>query len=725
MTAILPLLHFTVFLSAIGVSVFLLLKNPRALLNRLCFLLLITLSIWSLGYSGIHLSRTVESARFWVNISSLGWGPFLFCALCFYLTLIRPDWFLKNKLFLFPLGLIAAFFIYQQWLGHLVFDFIAKPWGWAGVWSTSIYARLFFVYVIFSALACLYLAFSILRKARTPRERRQAQLLSFTALVSVVLGSVTDIILPLLGLTVFPQIADVMVIIWEVGIVLSVTKYGLMSLTPVTAADGILNTMTDSLMLVDPDGIIIMANRATMELIVTPENEIQGTSLESHVVEKTTVKLLLQETSRYGKSIDHEINYITPGGRRIPVQVSASSVTGDLNTRLGFVVVARDITQRKKIARALQESEEKYHSLIENIKLGIFRTDPGTGRLLEFNNAMEEITGYSRAELLNLDVVNLYPSATDRNEFVRRLAVSPEKATLVSPLIRKDGSQIMISMVAKAIKDQNGKLLYVDGSIEDITERKLLEKQIVNLYEKEKQQREELQAEAKTRGIFIDILAHELRTPLTPMLASTDMLNDLMPDKGGVLKRLAVNISVSTHVLSRRLEELLDVARYSRGTFTLNKLPVDTGKYLNEVTARFKPSIDQFGQTLILEIAADLPFIEIDPSRLEQVIINLLSNASKFSPPNGRITLKARVLDTELRVEVMDEGIGITPEESRRIFQPYHRVEQDRMKFPGLGLGLTVSKQIVEAHGGKIWVDTTLARGSLFGFTIPLNHQSG
>ena len=108
---------------------------------------------------------------------------------------------------------------------------------------------------------------------------------------------------------------------------------------------------------------------------------------------------------------------------------------------------------------------------------------------------------------------------------------------------------------------------------------------------------------------------------------------------------------------------------------------------------------------------------------MEQVIVNLLSNASKFSYEKGNIQFKAFLGDGRLEIEVKDDGIGITPDEQKRLFQPYHRVEQDRHKFPGMGLGLAVSKQIVEAHGGTIRVTSQLGQGSIFSFWIPLKDQ--
>jgi signal transduction histidine kinase len=254
-----------------------------------------------------------------------------------------------------------------------------------------------------------------------------------------------------------------------------------------------------------------------------------------------------------------------------------------------------------------------------------------------------------------------------------------------------------------------------------ITERKLAEEKLDAMYKKEKTHRQELQEEAKIRSMFINVLAHELRTPMTPILASSAMLKDIMANEtDNMQKKIADNIYNSSQILYKRLEELLDMARYSRGTFQLNPQDADLKVYLTGVIARFKPGIEQHGQKLEVQIAEDLPVASIDPSRLEQVMLNLLSNASKFSYATGAIIFKAGIRNMDLLVEVTDHGIGISPEEHSRLFQPYHRVEQDSLKFPGIGLGLAVSKQIVEAHGGKIWLVSELGKGRTFSFTIPL-----
>ncbi len=245
------------------------------------------------------------------------------------------------------------------------------------------------------------------------------------------------------------------------------------------------------------------------------------------------------------------------------------------------------------------------------------------------------------------------------------------------------------------------------------------------LYKKEKEQREELEKEAKARSMFIDVLAHELRTPLTPIMVSTGMLKEILgPSTNEITQKLAQNIQSASEILATRLEELLDLGRYSRGTFKLELQPVDFLKYLNGIIDRLRPLIAQKKQEFIVDIPEKSSEVNLDPSRFEQVIINLISNAAKFSPENGKIFLNIKVTDKSLNMEVKDEGIGITPEEQERLFQPYHRVEQDRQKFPGIGLGLAVSKQLVEAHGGKIWVESLPGQGSVFSLAIPLGNTS-
>jgi PAS domain S-box-containing protein len=406
---------------------------------------------------------------------------------------------------------------------------------------------------------------------------------------------------------------------------------------------------------------------------------------------------------------------------RFSVLIQTAPIKDNRGKLTGIRGVLVDIDEQKKTEAELRESEAFSTSLFMNSPNPVLVIHPNY-TIRQVNPAFESLTGYANSEVVGIDKPYPWwlPEQYDQIKEKSEWSLSRDSYERERCYRKKNGELFWVVISIRKVLDENGIKYFVSNWV-DITERKKMEEQIVALYEKEKQQRELLQEEAKVRGMFIDVLAHELRTPLTPILASTSMLRDLTDSRDDKIRRkLTDNILNSTQTLVRRLEELLELARYSRGTFTLNLQPVDLGFFIEEVITRFKPSLALRDQRLIEELSADLPVAEIDTSRLEQVIVNLLSNASKFSPESGVIRVSVTADGHELRMNVTDYGIGIPPELQGRLFQPYHRVEQDRQQFPGLGLGLAVAKQIVEAHGGTIWLDSQPGRGSTFSFNIPL-----
>jgi signal transduction histidine kinase len=277
---------------------------------------------------------------------------------------------------------------------------------------------------------------------------------------------------------------------------------------------------------------------------------------------------------------------------------------------------------------------------------------------------------------------------------------------------------IYLETSAAPVMDTSGRLLGYRGADNDITERKQMEARIGDLYQQEKLHREKLQDEARVKNLFIDVLAHELRNSMTSIVVSSDMLRDGREMGADIKNRLVINVNDGAKALTRRLDELLDLARYSKGTFVLNKQKVNGPVYIREVISRFKPNLDKRQQTLIIDISPDLHSVNIDVSRMEQVIVNLLSNASKYSSEKSEIVVKACPKDHGLFLEVIDHGIGISNEDQSRIFQPYYRACKSQ-DIQGIGLGMAVSHQIVQAHGGSITVASRLGEGSTFSVLIP------
>ncbi len=220
---------------------------------------------------------------------------------------------------------------------------------------------------------------------------------------------------------------------------------------------------------------------------------------------------------------------------------------------------------------------------------------------------------------------------------------------------------------------------------------------------------------------FIDTLSHELKTPLTSIIAAAGLLAEELEATGSEpYRKLAQTIIHNADTLQTRLAELMDIVKTGTGRLQLRLEPVDVKSLLQGTCLQVSPLLQGKKQKLNLDLPDALPIIHGDGQRLEQVVLNLLTNATKFTDEGGNITLRARKRDAELLIEVQDNGIGIAKEQQPRLFKPYSRLSADRQRHPGLGLGLALAKQVVELHGGKIWVDSEPGKGSTFSFSLPL-----
>ncbi len=230
------------------------------------------------------------------------------------------------------------------------------------------------------------------------------------------------------------------------------------------------------------------------------------------------------------------------------------------------------------------------------------------------------------------------------------------------------------------------------------------------------QQETENQDQDKERTLFIDTLVHEIKTPLSAIIASSELLLHELPAKNP-LHALAENIHSSGHVLSRRVSDLANFALIQSTQFTLNLQLVDITLQVKYSAAELQHLLHHKRQKLNLELPDCLPPAKADPERVEQILLNLLTNASKFSPPDSDIDVRVYERDRYLVVEIADCAPLITPDVMDRIFTPYFRAEQTR-RTPGLGLGLAICKRLVELHHGDIWVKTQ-QRGNVFGIALP------
>jgi signal transduction histidine kinase len=218
---------------------------------------------------------------------------------------------------------------------------------------------------------------------------------------------------------------------------------------------------------------------------------------------------------------------------------------------------------------------------------------------------------------------------------------------------------------------------------------------------------------------FIDTLSHELKTPLTSIIAAAGLLEEELQTGEASHRKLIQTIIRNSNSLESRLGELLDIVKTGSGKLQLQFEPVDIKSLILGTCMQISPLLRNKGQKLTTELPDYLPIIHGDGQRLEQVLLNLMNNATKFTPDGGNIIVKVHKQDTGLVIAVKDDGIGIAKDQQDRLFKPYSRLNSDRQRHPGLGLGLALSKQVVELHGGRIWVDSESGKGSTFSFFLP------
>jgi signal transduction histidine kinase len=232
----------------------------------------------------------------------------------------------------------------------------------------------------------------------------------------------------------------------------------------------------------------------------------------------------------------------------------------------------------------------------------------------------------------------------------------------------------------------------------------------------------EASAMVRTVVQFAAMLAHELRTSITSVMLSAEMLQSVLHvEPQSTLSKFLTNIVTGARAIEARTDDLIDMAAFQSGTFSIRPVVLDIRSLLCELRQRLEPEVTRAGLRLIVDVPENLPFLPADPKRLEQVVTNLVQNAIKYGWDGGRIYLRARTVDESVIVEIQDYGKGISLSDQSKLFQLYFRSDQSRKHVKGLGIGLALCKQLVEAHGGKLWVESKVGKGSSFKFSLPLH----
>jgi len=415
-------------------------------------------------------------------------------------------------------------------------------------------------------------------------------------------------------------------------------------------------------------------------------------------------------------------------GELVPVTRSASDVRKKSGRLLGSVTVVHDMRDALRLLQAehqvkvvtaqvaeerdrsevLKQSEEEVRklsrfleSVIENIAEPLFIQDREL-RYIYVNEAHYRLTGYQKDEIVGKTDYELYwhehaDVFSERMTRVFELGEGDEFPEV--GIIDMDGEPHITRTLTTPVMNSQGQVEFVVGIIKDLTEQKQLE---------------------SARLDFIRIAAHELRAPLTSLRLGLELLARLTRGALNSEQQRSLDIlSLSIERLSRLSKNLLDLASMDAGLVTLHLQEVEVSMLFNEAEAMFSSALAEKGLVMHLDVPDDLRRALADPSRMSQVLYNLVSNAVKYTD-RGSITMAARDTgDGRLEISVTDTGAGIPASARDAIFSRFVKAQSAETAREGTGLGLSITKAIVEAHGGTISVESRLGAGSTFRFTIP------
>jgi PAS domain S-box-containing protein len=367
----------------------------------------------------------------------------------------------------------------------------------------------------------------------------------------------------------------------------------------------------------------------------------------------------------------------------------------------GIIIFTEDITHRKKAEEAARESEQRFVKAFNASPAGMTIATLPDGRWTQVNEAFLRLTGYAREEVIGRTSLEIGMDVTPNGKaLATEQIVKTGSFENEHQLRRKDGRVITVLASAEKVSI-DGRDCYV-ASYVDMTERK---------------QAEELKDE------FIGMVSHELKTPLTVVTGALSVARSPgVPERDRAL--LLEDAAWGAETMGDVVDNLLELSRWQSDRLVLLSSPVDLGKVIEKtIEASSRKSARH---SIVADLPEGLPLIDADNTRIERVLDNLIDNAIKYSPDGGEVRVSVARRNGEIVVAVADHGIGIRQEDAERLFQPFSRLETavPGTAIKGIGLGLVVCRRLVEAHGGKIWVESELGKGSTFLFALPVAGRS-
>lgn len=468
------------------------------------------------------------------------------------------------------------------------------------------------------------------------------------------------------------------------------------------------------------DGTIVSWNRAAERIFGYKADEVVGQSVAVLASpDRPNEVSKIMESIRQGRRVEHyETARIRQDGRRIIVSLTVSPIKDESGRIVGASSIGRDITDRKRLEEELRQKSQCARSLLE-ASLDPLVTISPEGKITDVNEATEQVTGVPRAELVGTDFSIYFTEPEKAREGYQHVFAKGFVMNYPLTIRHRAGRLTDVLYNATVYKDADGNILGVFAAARDVTERRHVENELARHQERLEElvlrRTEDLARSNRDLEQFAYAASHDLQEPLR---AVAGFLGLLQQRYQGKLDETADEYIRSSVEGATRMRMLIgDLLSYSRVGTKLEAIePTDAAKSLADALANLRTSIEESGAVITSDF---LPIVHADVIQLTQLFQNLIANAVKFrGDRRPEIYIGAAREDNAWRFEVRDNGIGIEPQYADRIFMIFQRLH-GRTRYPGTGIGLAICKRIIERHGGRIWVESQLGRGSTFCFTLP------
>lgn len=481
-----------------------------------------------------------------------------------------------------------------------------------------------------------------------------------------------------------------------------------------------LEASPDPIVIYDLEGRAQYVNPAFTQTFGWSEKEVTGKRIAfvpPEAIEET--RKGLASLFGGGKLIGSNTRRLTKDGRLLEVQLSASAYRDKDGKAIGSIVILRDVTQQRRSEEALRHSEERYRTLLDQIKEGYYEVNLD-GKMAFCNDSLCEILGYSRDELLTKRISDLMDEANAaKMTQLGQLVFNTGQAAIERDceIITGDGKHKYLEISALPVKGAEDAVIGYRGLARDITERKRAQEEL-------QQAKESAEMANRAKSVFLANMSHELRTPLNAIIGYSEMLQedaeeleytDLIPD----LKKIQ---AAGRHLLDL-INNILDLSKIEAGKMDLYLEAFDIRAMVEEVQATIQPLAEKNRNKLVIVCPSDVGGMIADLTKVRQMLFNLLSNACKFTN-DGEVRFEVSRQPVDgldwIRFQITDTGIGLTPEQVQDLFKEFTQADSSTTrKYGGTGLGLAISRHFSQMMNGDILVESRPGQGATFTVLLP------